>query len=350
MVVKKTKRTCLPGFLLLALLVTLLAGIGTGCGEKPTGSTETAQKGNQPAEKPVFPTFGENDSKGNLVTHADFSGKYVFVQFIDGNSTDDIDLLENVFLNWVDEGLAIIAIPKDLETLKERVGVQLDEIVVFDHDYKKMQQIFGAPSCCEAFFLYDPQGRLVKTDFNREGYQGGVKSQLDRLIKNEYFKINELITEKKNIRDFQWLAMCNDIMKKDRKDFYVVSMMTNVCNTCLSGVIIEQLAKWHTTSADRVGVMTVVPASYTDTDIANLKTFLGIDYRLLRADDKFQQEWSNRIEKYRESQLTNILFLVDKDGTVLKVTGNEQDHLREFFAFSHPLIKEKSDTQKGKKS
>jgi hypothetical protein len=348
-------KTLLPAVALLAMLLGLITGCGdSGKDQQPRGSSTQgpgtpADNRAQQTVPNLFPVFNEKDINGKPLQRSDFIGKHIYVQFVDSNSIDDIDLLDKVFLNWIDEKLSIIVIPKDYEKFKSRVGIQLEEVTVFAHDYRKMQQIFNAPACCESFFIYDTTGRLVKSGYNTEGYGEGVKSELARLIKKETFEMASLISENENIENIRWLEQCRRSMIKNPHEYHIISMMTSICNTCLSGALVNKMVRLHMKKDPRLRIVTYVPEDYTDVDIKNLKKVLGIRYHVERAEGELQTEWHNQIQRYSEKHLTNIIMLVDKKGTILKVAHNDNSSLREFFDLAESMF-ESDKKSGGKKS
>jgi len=286
-----------------------------------------------------LPEINRVDSRGKTVKSLELKGKYVFVQFINSEIMDDIDFLEKVFLNWFDYGLEIIAIPAKNEEFLARTGVDTDKISIFSTGYRKLKKTFHSPNCCDTFYLYDPNGRLVKTGFNRVGYEEGVKNQLNRFLRNTSFHISEFVRENENLQNVPWLNRCHQLLMEEKKEFGVIAFLRTVCGECLSGFLTSQLMKLHTNHSQKVSVLSIIPSDYSDIDIENLKNFLNIGFRVERADQQLSEKWQSLISQFRESDLTNIVFLVDKSGTIIRVAQNDLRRLKDFIIFTQSLLK-----------
>lgn len=289
-------------------------------------------------KKISLPLFNAIDINGKQIKSSDFIGRNLFVQFINSETIDDIDLLEKVYLNWIDDNLAIIAIPMKLEHFRTRVGIELDEITVLSNEYDNLKMIFKAPTCCESFYLFDTSGNLIKSGFNRLGYEEEVKKYLTQMIKNKTFDISTFIMERENVKNVEWLNRCSKIVEQEDREYYIFSMFTSICSGCPSGRLIKRLTEIHSLSEDRIYVLSIVPENFTDIDIENFKNFLGIDFTVERADKKLNEIWENQISEYSESDLTNILFLIDRNGKIVRVTDNNPNHIKSFFSFIHSIL------------
>lgn len=287
----------------------------------------------------ALPVFESVDASGNPINSSSFKEKNLYVQFIDSDSIDDVDLIKEVYLNWIKEGLIIIAIPNDTPKFLESSGLYPDEIIVLSSsEYKKMKWTFKAPSCCNSFFLFNTTGQLVKTEFNQKGYEKEIKKYLNQLMKNKIFQVSNYFKENEYIKDIGWLSLCWQIIKKEKKDYFIVAIFNSICNECLSGAIVHKLVDLYADNRDHLYVLGIIPDDYKDNDIENLENFLNIEFHIERADPEFKKKWDALVSEYSEAELTNILFLVDSEGKLIKSTNNDPDRLKEFFASVHSLF------------
>ena len=328
---KRNKSNSMLKMFLLSMLLTML--FFTACQEK--GQNTNSKEATKITTIPVFESV---DETGNSIKSSDFKEKNLYVQFIDSNSMDDIDLFKEVFLNWIKEGLIIIAIPNDTPKFLESSGIYPDEIVVLpSSEYLKMKWAFKAPSCCGSFFLFNTAGQLAKTDFNQKGYEE-IKKYLNQLMKNKIFQVSYYFKENEYIKDNVWLSFYWQIIGKENKSYSIVAIFNSICNECLSGGIVHKLANLYSGNRDRLYVLGIVPDDYKDNDIENLKNFLNIEFQIERADPNLKNKWDALIAEYSEAELTNIILLLDKDGKLIKSTNNDQNNLKEFFVYVSSLF------------
>lgn len=291
----------------------------------------------------TLPGFEALNSNGNITRSEDFQGKILYVQFVDTGNADDIDLIESVYHNWSDSNLAFLVISPQSEKFRQYVAIEVDERITLSSEYKKFKTIFQAPECCETFYLFDPAGKLVKTGTNSSGYEKGIKTELNRLLKNKVFTISNFIAENENLKNLYWLAQCRQIVEKEGKDgknYVIFCLLRSVCDTCFSGLLVQRLNQLQERCQNRARVISIVPMDFSDTDIENLQQFLGVKFQVQRADPALEEMWKSQIDEFRETDLTNILFLVDQNGTVVKVAGNDPVYIQEFFIYTDSLVRE----------
>lgn len=325
---------------IIIILGMVSMGSVTGCknnSRAPHSNNQSQQSGNN--EPQILPEFDIKGLKGKRIHSSDFQGRYLYVQFIDSESVDDVDLLQQVYLNWIDEDLDIMAIPVKTDQFQARTGIDAFEIAILPDSYRQMRELFKAPPCCNTFYLFDRSRHLVKTGFNSKGYDIGIKTELYSLIKKTAFDISSMIKENDNIENIHWLSQCHQIIRNRDKEYYLISLMTSICSGCYSGLIIQRLIKTHRVYNKSLDVVSIVPDDFSDIDLENLKNLLGIPFHVQRADKLLKEVWQGYIRQFNESDLTNIIFLVDNSGTIVRVTNNDPKRLRDFFIFTQTLLK-----------
>jgi hypothetical protein len=62
-----------------------------------------------------------------------------------------------------------------------------------------------------------------------------------------------------------------------------------------------------------------------------MKDQLQIHFDLLRADNKLMQKWLRLIHEYRESDLNNIILLLDGDGKIVSIANPSGNCFEELF-------------------
>jgi len=66
-------------------------------------------------------------------------------------------------------------------------------------------------------------------------------------------------------------------------------------------------------------VLGILGGKFVQNDIAALRSQLKIDFSLQPAEPPFSAQWAELVHQYSESELTCILFVVTRDGTITKV-------------------------------
>jgi hypothetical protein len=202
--------------------------------------------------------------------------------------------------------------------------------------------IITVPGCNNSQEISSYSNKKAPTQFpkiNRVGYEEGIKSELNRLLRNTSFHISEFVRENENLRNVSWLNLCQSLLLEENKEYCVMTFLRSVCAECLSGTLTSELMKLHSDYSPLLSVLSIVPSDFSYNDIENLKNFLSIGFRVERADKPLSEKWNSLIFQFRESDLTNIVFQVDKNGTIIRVAPNDPRHLKDFFIFTKTLLK-----------
>ena len=72
----------------------------------------------------------------------------------------------------------------------------------------------------------------------------------------------------------------------------------------------------------------------------NLKSQLKIFHPVILADDELNTRWNFLKKQYREDYLTDIIFITEKSGKILKVAYRTRNCLPSFFDYVYSLINE----------
>ncbi len=87
-------------------------------------------------------------------------------------------------------------------------------------------------------------------------------------------------------------------------------------------------------------ILSILNRNFDRTDIPNLIAQLKISYPVIIANDRLNAKWDTLIERYREDFLTDVVFMVDKSGGILKIAHRTCQCFPSFFKFVNSLIKE----------
>ncbi len=273
-----------------------------------------------PVKLTELPKFVSVDVNGAEVRSKDFKGKNLFVQFIDPRNKMDIKLFKDVYSNWKEEDLSFLLIVKEFDRFNSRVEINTDNIIILTKDFDELESIFNPRKIFGThYYLVNNAGKIVASGSNNFGYENGPKVFLKQLIKNEYFSISSFINLYENIRDIKWLNQIAEIADAQNKDYYVISMFTSICSGCFSGELVFFLNEFYNKNQNNIHVLCILNDKFNDRDITRLKSQLKINLPVIIANDKLSQKWNSLIKEFRENDLTNIMFILNKSGIIIKV-------------------------------
>ena len=234
----------------------------------------------------------------------------------------------------------LVAITNDFEKFKLKSGIALQDIIVISKDYEKLKSKFNSPYYAGTYYLFNNSGAVVNAGKNSIGYEKELKSFLKRLVKNEYFSISDFIRANENIRNIDWFKQVAEIVEKEDKKYFIISLFTSFCGSCKSGAIINELKKIYSDKQNPTYVMSILNADfYKPKDINSIKSQSGIDFPIIIADQLLNQKWSSLIREYREIDLANIIFIVNKFGYIERIYDNNCKCGKPFFNYIYSLAK-----------
>jgi len=106
------------------------------------------------------------------------------------------------------------------------------------------------------------------------------------------------------------------IIKKPYK-YYVIALFTDVCSSCESGNIIQILNSIFQTT-DKIFALAIMKSDFSIRDIERLRKQLGLNIPIIAANSILSQKWEYFINKYRQSELTNIVFVVGEGNEIIE--------------------------------
>jgi len=287
----------------------------------------------------LLPEFHAIDIEGNLVKSSDFKGKNLYVQFVDPLHFEDIDLIKSVYSNWKDEDLTIITVTNDIENFVSKTGINLKDIILINNNYEEIKSNFSSPLHQNTYYLFNGSGGVITFGKNRGRYERGVKIHLKKLIKNEHFSISDLVLVNDNIKNISWFHQVAEIVDRENKNLFIISLFTSFNNACSTGAIIEFLNKIFIENQNSVYVSGILNSSFnSEKDIVSLKSQSQINFPLIIANPILNCKWDSLIHEFREIDLTDIVFIIERDGRILKVYDKECRCWNEFQDFLSSLI------------
>ncbi len=304
------------------------------------------KRDNRPNRSPYsmekLPKFEAVDINGRKVKSSDFKGKNLYVQFINSRFPPDFFLFEKVYSKWGREDLDFLGIISDSTKLNLFYRYRPKNLTLIERDYYDLCSEFHISADNGFYFLVDKKGEVISSGKNDLGYGKGPKVFLQELILGDFFSISELIIENKKIDDFKWFSQVSNIRNNyTEKKYFIVSLFTKICDSCSGGNIIQSLNKIYREKNDSIYVLSILSSKFNSEDVVNFKSQLKISYPVILADNELNIKWNSLIKRYNEDFLTDICFIVDNSGKILKVAYKTCKCFPSFFNYMHSLVQEK---------
>jgi len=285
-----------------------------------------SQKPNQFNSKiSQLPSFTSHTVSGKIINSNKLENN-LFVIFINTNEDYHIDLLRNVYLNYVDKNLKIIVFLK-LKNIINKITNLFPLALVIYENYEKYEKLFQAKSCCGQHYLFNKLGEVEASSINTTYYQDGIKVYLMELIENIKFHLSYFITDN-NIFNIKEFSQCWNFIKDSNHDYFIISLFAEMCSFCESGKIISEISRLYTTQKNKIAFLTILSDDFEENDVQNFKSNLKIQYKVIRANSVLAENWNNLIKKFRRSDLTNIILLINKEGKILKINQDALEHIK----------------------
>jgi len=288
-----------------------------------------------------LPNFEATNINGDYIRSNDYLGKDLYIQFINSRYYDDQKLFETVYSNWANKDIDFLIITDDLNRIKQKEILNNNNISIIDKNYPELYAKFMLKGDDGSYFIVNKNGNLVNSGNSILGYEKGPKIYLQQLIERLYFSISELLEEKRDISEFPWFAQITDVINNniDKKSF-VISLYTTICDSCSGGQIIRTLESIDNKWSSSVYILSILNKEFNIRDIENLRSQLKVEHPIIIANDDLNKKWNSLIKKYRKDYLTDIVFILDRSGRILKIAYRTCDCFPAFFEYLHSLIKE----------
>jgi hypothetical protein len=263
-----------------------------------------------------LPYFRTQDIRGSFIDSRDFSGKYLFIAFIDPKKKSDLEICRSV---WEKEGGSInmILVSQSLDMPEEFVS---DSSIGIIHDKDSgLFRLFRIPTM--GFYLFfDPHGKLLDAGNNRVGYKEGPQGAFSWHLHGLRFSRSVFIpAENENISSYSWLNQLRQIMATGLRPFYLFGLFSSICDGCSSGKAIDLLKKLRSELVGDFEVHAILSPAFEDKDIIPLITQLRLNFPVSLADENLSLKWNELESIYRPSSINELIIMADSDGDVLLV-------------------------------
>jgi hypothetical protein len=286
----------------------------------------------------------KKDALNHLIRSKDLKRNIVYLQFINPNDSVDIDLFKKVYSEWQGKKIKIIIITNNFPKLRSEINEYLSNIIVLNYNYDKYKEIFKAPKY-GTNYLFDESGHLVYSGRNYIDYEQGIRIKLNKILNKQEFNASYFIKINQDINELPWLQQILDIFHKNNNKYLIFTMHASLCAGCASGQIVNILNDIYSKKANVFQIICILHNKFNNSDIANIKRNLGLQFPIYLADKLLNEKWSTLIEEYGETNVTNIVALMDKSGKVIDILyPNCNRCLAAFFNHLYELLNSKKTT------
>jgi len=229
-----------------------------------------------------------------------------------------LDILEKNIPSNIEEDQPELSSEDEKQKLISEINEYLTNVIVLNKKFDKYKEIFKAPNY-GTNYLFDESGHLVYSGRNYFSYEQGIRIKLGQILNRRKFNISYLIKINQNINSLPWLQQISDICQKDNNKYLIFSMHASLCAGCGSGKIVSILNDVYSNKSNGLHIICILHNKFNNFDLANIKHNLDIHFPIYLADKLLNNKWSALIEEYGESNVTDIVALLDRSGKVIDI-------------------------------
>jgi hypothetical protein len=283
-------------------------------------------KGSGTRRGPSFiSTLALTDVFGREFEQSSLAGRFLYLQFINkSNSKREIintQIIER--LVGFNKVISLLVLPESLDH-PPTSSPQSNVYFVIDKG-QILKREFGAPLCCNGYLIFNPSQVLICADLAHDASYTEAMPYLTELQENvaiedfgpEY--VGKVIEERGIANDIFDLIRAGDQTKK----YFIVALISNLCSTCLSGKLFEQLNLHDISDRPALSIHVFLSAEYGEVDLANLRSTRDISVDLQSPPIATLNAWRELKERL-PAVFSDIFFVLDDLGKVIFVLDRQE--------------------------
>ena len=274
---------------------------------------------NAKTEKKLLPRLQLIDDRGQTFQREQFLGTPLFVQFINPDVRQHIDLLSAILKDRPKQPVKILLVTPSAQNLRSKVPSITDDVIVVEKDFKELRTVFEIPECCEKTIIFDKAGTRLDHRFY---YQGGSFARLHSVVDGKPGYSPALLQEAIGSAQSAQVETIRQRTLTSPSGKAVIALFSLVGTYCPSGELLESL-KGNQARLQDVEFHILFPKNYTSNDVQNFKTNLRVSIPVTVADPELSNVWESFNFRYGDSALNGALVAIDR-GAVSVLQGKDQ--------------------------
>lgn len=258
------------------------------------------------------------DDTGTRRSLSSLSGRIVVLQFINPEALNQVDSISQMLTKFGAE-ISFVLITRDSRELRGRLPSLPHSAIIIQHNYAELKRIFKVPDCCERRFIFDNEGKLGYHDYY---YEADLTPRLNALLQRPLPPLSSALLESLDSLPNGLIFSAREMTRKTKSGKAVITIFTSVRTGCPSGEVVRVLNRYANKRTD-VSFLTLLPKSYTNSDIDNFKSNLGVRFSVEREDEALSKEFGRLVALYGESRLNGIVVLIERGSTTVVDNPNE---------------------------
>jgi len=267
-----------------------------------------------------IPSFHLKDINGKPIDSNNFIGRKLYIQFLNADVEYQVQLLINVITKYKSIDTVSIIIVNNFDKLIGNAFIDTikRECLIINGNINKYKKMFNSPSCCEMYYLFDNDRKLLFSNFNWNKLEN-VELDFNRIKKEtaftifSLFKIGDYIYANKFGRE-----LYEYVIKNNKGQWHLISIFSSICMSCLSGSVIDEIIEIEK-YCKKISITTFLTDDFTDRDVINAKANLKLNFNVVKAKFNIAKEIAGLKNKYGKSNINNLIIVINNEGTILNL-------------------------------
>lgn len=268
-----------------------------------------------------LPLVELRNDEGRILSSSTFIGSPLFVQFVNPEVDQQIESIKTILSDPPHSPTSFLFITNNAHTLRKRLPVRSEALVVVeDRDYQ-LRDAFDAPRCCERWLLFDAQGKFAADGAYDAG--NALSELLSVADRKPVYSTQMLLAVLGRLNEGGRLEQIHSAKSGSRSGTAIVAMFSSVCTGCATGTLVDLLNN-HAKQDGDVSYLALVPRTFNRLDADNLKVNLGLCFPVELANSQLSSEWLSLNQQYGEKSLNGSVIAFRDRQIVSVVNGIEE--------------------------
>ena len=278
-----------------------------------------------------LPRIQLRDWRGQAIDIANLKQQVLYIHFIDPRFDYDREFFIKAYREWKDQPIRFLLFSNDPEKIVEKYPELNDKVNIFDTDIEKMRKILGSDKDFSFCYLYDDDRKYYFRTQTFTPYEYLMRYEMKKLIKKEYFRVEEFFGKQKNLRQMNRLKEIMELIPQNKRKFIILGFLTSFCESCTEGTLLREIKRLHGLGVAEAGMLFF--ETLTPSDVENFKTQMDVKFPVTLARGELLSEWKRFIDVYSPVELATIIVIASGDGEIVRVYYRGCDCFDRFFKY-----------------